>query len=198
MWQMQGDGFSNTWIIHALKLRLTDMSKQEIMSNVWSNRICVNYRIIKNEILFEKYLVKLNRRGSITLCRFRCRSHRLPINNGRFENNPEESKIECPCCDLKVFGDEFHYVFVCPFFKKERQLYLDRQFVVSNPSTFHMDKLFNRSSVKQLRKLVKFIRVIIQFFSLVPKAERHGPIFVSKSVVTRCGRQTKPRDILDL
>ena len=61
-----------------------------------------------------------------------------------------------------------------------------------------MDKSFNRSSVKQLRKLVKLITVIIEFFSLVPKAERHGPIFVNESAVTRSGRHTKPRDILDL
>ena len=62
-----------------------------------------------------------------------------------------------------------------------RKAVIDRQFLVSNPSTFHMDKLFNRYSVKQLlRKLVKCITVIIQFFSLDPKAERHGPILLIK------------------
>ena len=34
-----GGEFSDTWIIHALKLRLTDMSEHKILSNVWSNRI---------------------------------------------------------------------------------------------------------------------------------------------------------------
>ena len=127
---------------------LTDMSEQEILSNFWSNLNCVKYRIFKNEILFEKYLVNLNRRDAIILCRFRYRSHRLPINNGRFESNPEESKVVFPWCGLKVFGEKFHYIFVCRFFKKGRQICLDRQFIVSSLSTFHMKNSFNGSSVK--------------------------------------------------
>ena len=32
VWQRQGEGLSDTWIINALKLRLTDIAKQDIMS----------------------------------------------------------------------------------------------------------------------------------------------------------------------
>ena len=123
VWQRQGEGLSDTWIINALKLRLTDIAKQDIMSKIWSNSVCINYRIFKTNILFEDYLLTLSRRDAILLCRLRCRSHRLPINNGRFKMNIEDIDIECPCCDLKVRGDEFHYIFICPFlWKKGRSI----------------------------------------------------------------------------
>ena len=123
VWQRQGEGLSDTWIINALKLRLTDIAKQDIMSKIWSNSVCINYQIFKTNILFEDYLLTLSRRDAILLCRLRCRSHRLPINNGRFKINIEDIDIECPCCDLKVRGDEFHYIFICPFlWKKGRSI----------------------------------------------------------------------------
>ena len=54
IWLSQGDGFSTQWILNALKLRLCDMFQQEWKSSVWSNRICTNYRMFKNDLKIEK------------------------------------------------------------------------------------------------------------------------------------------------
>jgi hypothetical protein len=43
-----------------------------------------NYRTYKTEFGFEKYLVTLSYDLANVLCKFRCGSHRLPIECGRF------------------------------------------------------------------------------------------------------------------
>ena len=47
------------------------------------------YRIFKDEL--ENYVITLIERDKITLCRFRCRSHNIPINTGRSSQCAEYS-----------------------------------------------------------------------------------------------------------
>ena len=42
-------------------------------------------------------------------------NHRLPIQRGRVMNLPYEDRL-CTKCSSADIGDEFHYVFSCPFF----------------------------------------------------------------------------------
>ena len=72
VWLKQGEGFSNSWILSTLKLRLNDISKQDVMATIWTNSVCLNYRIFKKDCLFERYLVLLSKKDRITLSRFRC------------------------------------------------------------------------------------------------------------------------------
>ena len=85
---------------------------------------------------------------------------------------------------------------------EERQKHLGSQLPKGNPNALHMESIFNRFSVQHLKNLLRFIKTIIQHFDLIPKEKRLSPdlsyIVYSKSVVTRSGRQTKLRDILDL
>ena len=55
MWLAQGGGFSAAWILHTAKVRLFDMFNQEWRAATWSNRICTNYRMFKDNLMFEKY-----------------------------------------------------------------------------------------------------------------------------------------------
>ena len=111
--QNTGMGQNNTSM---LKSRLNDMFCQEWREAVWSNRICTNYRIFKGDHAFENYLLTLNKKDAFTLCKFRCRSHRLPVNKGRFNASTPHNDMQYTLCLSSDIGDEFHYIFVCPFF----------------------------------------------------------------------------------
>ena len=38
----------------------------------------------------------------------------MPVNRLRYQNIPRYDR-KCEKCDLNEIGDEFHYLFVCPF-----------------------------------------------------------------------------------
>ena len=42
------------------------------------------------------------------LCKFRCRSHHLPVNNGRFIE-VTQADLKCTLCKSGEVGDEYHY-----------------------------------------------------------------------------------------
>jgi hypothetical protein len=54
------------------------------------------------------------------MCKFRCGSHKLPIEMGRFFSIDRSERI-CDLCNKEELGDEFHYLFNCTFFKDERK-----------------------------------------------------------------------------
>ena len=43
------------------------------------------------------------------LCKFRCHSHHLPVNNGRFIE-VTQADLKCTLCKSGDVGDEYHYV----------------------------------------------------------------------------------------
>ena len=80
---------------------------------------CANYRIFKTNLDFEKYLVNLNQRDRIALCKFRCGTNKLPITTGRYQRTEIHNRI-CTICKNSQIGDEFHYLFECPTLDVER------------------------------------------------------------------------------
>ena len=189
VWLSQSHGFKSEWVLKALKLRLADIFKQDWKATIWSNRLCSNYRMFKGLLELEKYLLFLNSKDATTLCKFRCRSHSLPVNNNRFDSDMSQDDI-CTLC-LSDTGDEFHYIFVCPFFLEERKLYLQKSVLRSRrPSSIEMEKLFKMQDSCQLRKLVKFINIIMNHFSHEPKRSDFVDVTVQRHehVVTRSGR----------
>ena len=50
------------------------------------------------------------------IIRFRCGSHSLPIETGRWSRTPREQRL-CPTC--QVIGDEHHLLFECADFSRE-------------------------------------------------------------------------------
>ena len=45
-----GGGFSTSWILNTIKMRLFDIFSQEWRSATWANRICTNYRMFKDDL----------------------------------------------------------------------------------------------------------------------------------------------------
>ena len=112
---------------------------------MYDNSHCVNYRIFKHSLCLERYLIDLIKRDRTILSRFRCGNHYLPIVASRYSNTTREMRL----CNLQSLGDEFHYLFVCPTFRSDRILFIDKYFI-ERPNTQKMDQLFNSNNVQTL------------------------------------------------
>ena len=88
---------SDIWLTHntfssqgsfknKVKTRITDQFKQEWNSKVNVSEKCLNYRIYKKDSCFEKHLNILPLPLSKYISKFRCLSHKLPIEKGRLLN----------------------------------------------------------------------------------------------------------------
>jgi hypothetical protein len=69
----------------------------------------------KSEFGLEKYFtILLPADFMYNMCKFRCGSHKLPIEMGRFFSIDRSDRI-CDLCNKEELGDEFHYLFNCTF-----------------------------------------------------------------------------------
>ena len=57
------------WIKKSLNLRLNDIFFQQWHSNIMEMNSCITYKLFKNEIKFEKYLMNLDITERINLCK---------------------------------------------------------------------------------------------------------------------------------
>ena len=171
---------------------------------MWSNRICRNYRIFKSNHEYENYLQTLHQKDAIILSKFRCRSHALPVTKGRFDANMPHTEMQCTLCQSSDLGDEFHYLFVCPFFHRERTLLLPQNIrrALKFPSVLLMEKLFNTRKIGVLKKLAKFAHLIMLEFCHKPQKEEYflnscsTSSTVRSQIRTRSGRLVKRPDRL--
>ncbi len=160
MWDQQTI-VNKEWLKQCVDRRLKDMDIQNWNSEVNRNRLCTNYKIFKNEVGFEKYLVKLDTIDRINLCKFRCGNHRLPAAAERYL--PMHVNKPCTLCESQDRGDEFHYILVCPAIKQIRDKYVKRYYS-QRPNTVKMAQLFNVHSVKLLAALAKFVKFVMSLF----------------------------------
>ena len=167
---LDGMGLSFYWLLkdinvkqfkQSIKLRMSDMYRQEWSENIFKSNKCIMYRIIKNEPVFEEYLLNNSIKNRIIMCKFRLGNHKLPIVKGRFLNIAKEERV-CNLCNLNLIGDEFHYLFMCSHFNNERTQYLKKYFYM-RPNTFKMYQLFNTK--KYFTCLCKFIDIIVKGFT---------------------------------
>ena len=119
--------------------------------------------MIKTNLNFEKYLTmqKLTFSQRDALTKFRCGSNKLLVNKYSFSNDTEDKM--CPICDLREVGDEFHYIFICPYLQKEREQYIKKYYRI-RPNALKFSELFNSKSIKTLVNLAKFCKFIMDFF----------------------------------
>ena len=120
-WLANIEHISSTLQVYEMSGNVTARGSPIIwLERVWSNSCCTNYRIFKNKLEMEYYLVQLENKDRINLARFRCRSNQLPINHNRFKEGTY-SDLFCHLCSENTIGDEYHYLFSCVFFKEERK-----------------------------------------------------------------------------
>ena len=132
------------------------------LTQIENSSACDTYSIFKTKIELEPYLLLLQPKFAIPLCKFRASNHRLPIVAGRFDNIPRNERV-CDLCDSEEQADEYHYLFKCTQFSRERGEMINAEYT-TNPNTLKMKYLFNSSDTQELVKLAKFVTIIMDHF----------------------------------
>ena len=120
LWQSQ---FADKWVVKSIEQKLKDQFFQNCLSEINTSSKCLCYRIFKTDVCFENYLSKLSFNNLYLLCKFRCGSHRLPVETGRWNNVPRSDRL-CHLCASNDIGDEYHYIISCGALKDERKKFL--------------------------------------------------------------------------
>ena len=189
VWHTSPGEMNRLWLKKALKLRLNDIFHQKWNMMLNDNSRCTNYRIFKDSLNAEDYLIKLDAKERICLSRYRCRNIRLPI------SNESANAQKCSLCNKEDLGDEFHYIMDCEFFKTER-LKLLGNLAVKNTMIFK--RIMNPSDIAQQKKLSKFVLLISQKMSVKMAPPRIPSVNINIGTSTRSGRRIKRPVILDL
>ena len=171
-----------------IKDRMSAIENQEWHSEVMNSGHCTNYRIFKISLKFETFLTTLNQKNATDLTRFRCGNHKLPIAVGRYTGIPKTERL-CNLCDAKSLGDEFHYIFQCTTFKKERSTYVNEKFL-KHPSTLTMEILFTSEDPTSLSKLATFCSIIMA--SMREGRNHTKPKPKQKKRSKKCTRKASP------
>ena len=153
------------------------------MAATCSNRVCTNYTVFKETLECEEYLINLDFKYINNLCKFRCRSRHLPVNNSRFIELTQ-ADLKCTLCKSGEVGDEYHYLCVCSYFNAERTKFLGNGMIL-NPVTYK--HLLNSRNASTLKQIAKFIGLIFSKFVYMENIDR-DVILLRDNVVTRSGR----------
>ena len=122
-----------------------------------------NYKLFKDSINLEPYVLRLPGNSYTYFAKFRTGNHRFPCERGRWLNI-ELSERKCTLCNLHEVGDEFHYALVCPSFDKERKKFIDPQYF-HRPNILKFKSLMNIETIPKLIKLSAFIKILVQTVS---------------------------------
>lgn len=121
------------------------------------------YIIFKEDVSLENYLSALSRNIYLPLIKFRTTNHKLPVEKGRWENIPHKDR-KCNLCDKNDIGDEFHYLFTCPFFAGERAA-LIKPYFYNRPNILKFKELLQSRNKKLLIHLSQFVKRSWALFS---------------------------------
>ena len=150
---------SSSWLKLSIGRILNDIALQTWSSDIENSSKAITYRILKTELILEPYLTYLPRSKAINLLHFRTSTHRLPIETGRWNNTPIHNRI-CHLCQLNDIGDEYHYVFKCPYFSNERKKYIP-SYYLSRLSILNLGSLFSCKKISVLKNLSVFCTIVM-------------------------------------
>lgn len=159
MWLNQTCTVSDDFFKKQLKLRMYDQFQQTWLSEIHNSPKCINYRMFKDDLKLENYLIKLPTPLCRPLARFRCRNHKLPIELGAHRNVRREMRI-CTNCNSNDVGDEFHYIFKCHSLLNQRKTFLPK-YCWSRPSSQKFHCLMNSTNKDGIFQLAKFIKLVM-------------------------------------
>ena len=105
------------------KVRLKDRYVQHFFTNISNNIRLEKYCIFKNMFCFEEYLYCLSPRLRTILCKFRCSSHNILIEQDRNMNIDRMHRL-CQNCNSNVTEDEYCFLLACSAYRYLRIEYL--------------------------------------------------------------------------
>ena len=146
----------------AVSTRLTDAFIQNWNSEINEKKLCLNYRLFKTELGFEKYFDILDNNLRIPFTKFRCGSHCLPVKDKRYLGINERNT--CPLCHIDI-GDEYHYVKSCTAFSMQRSNYIPHYYI-NSPNVIKFKELMSSSHKPTLIKLARFVKYILFVFRM--------------------------------
>lgn len=152
------------WFKKAVEQRLRDQWITSWYSNLENKSICFNYKLFKDTLCIEEYLIKLCKRDRISICKLRACNNQLPVITGRYRNIERENRI-CGKCNCNVVGDEYHVLFVC---SNREIVQLRHKYILPYyrhyPTQFKYIQLMKNTNVKLMENLAKFLRAIFNLF----------------------------------
>ena len=144
---------------HMCKNKMKDYYNKQWLESIQKSSKCIFYKEFKKELKFEKYLNELDVSLRFFMVRYRTCNHRLPIEEGRF-NNVLHVDRKCTLCDLNDIGDEYHYFCKCPKFKDIRCKFL-KKCMIKRPSVQQYCDLMGTQQKSRLIKIAKFAKVVM-------------------------------------
>lgn len=161
VWNMQEQFHSHSLSAY-VKRRLTDQYIQQWFGKAEQSSKALTYYSFKSEFSIEKYLLILPKQLRVNLYKFRTGNHKLPVETGRWDGT-HVSDRKCLLCTTNDIGDEFHYLFKCPYFQTERKTLIKKYFII-RPNMIKFGQLLNTTNKTMLTNLSKFVNIILKCF----------------------------------
>ena len=146
------------------------MLKRKYVEN-WRNDVfnspkCFNYRIYKSQHELENFFYNLSDKNIKAFVNYRMCNNCLPVETGRWIGL-ERNLRKCNLCNTDDIGDEFHYMFKCPFFSSERRKYLGFS---NNTNAIVLDfqNIMSEQDTSQLTKLCIYVSIVMKQFRRPP------------------------------
>ncbi len=161
------NGFGEIWFFQQylvkymgvnINRRLYDVTLQQIKESCGNSNKGKNYLALKGEWTMEEYIKLLDTKEAINMFKFKTGNHKLPVETGRYNGTEYKNRI-CHKCSSDI-GDEFHYVFKCPFFELQRERFLHCTHI-RHPSMMTFINLLRATDKTSLSKLAHFISLIM-------------------------------------
>ena len=161
---LDSTGFSYLWTtqhvtnvdLKCVIQRICDQYIQSWFDDISKSSKLETYYFIKNSFEQEIYISSVNNNNHrIALTRLRCSAHKLMIEEGRIRNIEREARL-CTLCNMQVIENEYHFVLVCPFYRKLRHEILPKYYN-SWPNKDKFKALLQTSNKGLLWKLAKFV-----------------------------------------
>jgi hypothetical protein len=146
------------WFKEKVKFCLKDQYLHQWYTRIDNDDLYINYRMFKPNFGQDAFFTLLPNECMITLLKFRTTNNALPVNKLRYNNVVRGDRI-CTKCNVNEVGDEFHYLFVCPYFADTRKQYLPCYFW-RFPNSIKYCNLFASNKKHLLLKLKHFVQVI--------------------------------------
>jgi hypothetical protein len=143
------------WFKRAIALRMTDVFKQTWEAEVWDKTSCVNYRIFKTSHEIETTLLRLDKKHSQIIYKFRCANFPLPVHKNRYNL---QLNTNCHLCNAEL-GDEFHYLLTCTALDEARRQFIPRRYYI-RPNANKFRELMTSNKVSVMRALAKFLILV--------------------------------------
>ena len=166
LWDLDPSYLNKIWLKGTMKIRQSDIGCQELNSEIANSSQCTIYKHIAPQRQMATYLKQLDKTTRLPITKIRCLNNKLPIITGRYQNVNRNERY-CTLClveEVKVLGDEYHFIMECPHFCQSRKAFLSSNYY-KRPNMEKLVELFNSNDLITQTKLSKFCKAIVEKFS---------------------------------